>query len=256
MGTNADGSASGAGEGASGTQPAGSGGPAGGEGGSNGGGAPGTNAGGLDRSRLAPLLQSMSEEQINDTFNTMFAAMRRPAEVPPAPRIEAPKAPSREDLKERFDTMSDKFDPDGAVRDLVTANYGGLISEIGQKANEGMYMSLRATLPDFDKHEQDVRTVLKDVPANQINQNTLMNTYFSVVGAKTVGEQIKSRQAAPTTRQPSNQKAEDAGPNLTKDEEEVARVMFRNSADPLADYKKALKMVDEGSMSVKVPGDK
>lgn len=210
---------------------------------------------GIDRGKLSPLIAGMSEQQINETFDTLFQAVRRPIDqTPPRPEAVRKPAPTAEELKERFDPISEKFDPAGAVREMVETNYGGLIADMGAKANEGMFLSLRSSLPDFKDHEEDIRKVVKDVPPNMLNQQMLTNTYFSVVGAKEVGRKLREQQRPPTTVTPSTQQLEN-DTKLSDDEKSVAHVMFRHTADPEGEYKKAQKMMDEGGFTVKVPGE-
>lgn len=238
-----------------GTPPAKPAGSEGGEGTPGGGGtgepgAAGSPSTGLDRSKLSPLLAGMSEEQMNETFNTLFTAIRRPAE--PAPKApEPPKPLTNDDVKDRFDPMSDKFNPIGAVGEIVAHNYGGLINDIGKKANEGVFVSLRNKMADFAEHEDDVRKVLEQVPPNAINEQLVMQTFLGVVGAKEVGKRMSERSRAPSTHVPSPHK-EETSQDLNPDEIEVAKMMFRNQPDPLAAYRKAQKMVDDG-YTVKVP---
>jgi hypothetical protein len=212
---------------------------------------------GLDRGKLSPMLRGMTEEQISETFDTMFTALRRPVEAAPQPTA-PPPAPepelTNEHFRERFDPNSDKFDPMGAVRDITQRNYGPLIEDIGKRANAGMKEGLRRRLPDFDKHEADIDKVLANVPTNQINEALLASTYFSVLGAKEAQRIQTERNKPPTTREPSTKKEVSETPKLTAEEEQVARVMFRGSADPIKDYLDAQDKMEKG-YQMRVPGD-
>ena len=203
------------------------------------------------------MLRGMTPEQLNETFESLFTALRQPVERQAAPQAPAP-APepelSNETVRDRFDPTSDKFDPIGAVRDITQRNYGGLIEDIGKRANAGMKESLRRQLPDFDKHEADIDRVLANVPANQINEQVLANTYFSVLGAKEAARIKGERDKPPTTRQPSTKKEETERPKLSSEEEQVARVMFRGSADPIKAYLDAQEKMEKG-YQMRVPGD-
>lgn len=197
----------------------------------------------------------MSPEQLNETFDALFTAVRQPVErQAPAPVREPEPELTNEGVRDRFDPASDKFDPIGAVRDITQRNYGGLIEDIGKRANSGMKESLRRQLPDFDKHEADIEKVLANVPANQINEQVLMNTYFSVLGAKEAAKMQRDRNKPPETRQPSTRKEETERPKLSSEEESVARVMFRGSADPIKDYMDAQDKFEKG-YQMRVPGD-
>ena len=240
-----------------GQQPGGGANPAGGAGGNQ----PGSNpadagTAGVDRSKLSPLLRGMTEDQINETFNSLFQAIRQPVNQPPAaPKVEAPKPVTNEDVKERFDPMSDKYDPVGAVRDIAQANYGGLLEDISRRANAGMKQALKAQLPDFDKHEADIDKVLAGVPANQVTQELVAQTYFAVLGAKEAARIQGERNKPATTVPPSTQKPEETPVKLSPEEESVARVMFRGSQDPIKDYLEAQKKMDAG-YQLKVPENK
>jgi hypothetical protein len=210
---------------------------------------------GLDRNKLNPMLRGMSPEQLNETFESLFTALRQPVQQQQAAPPPAPEPVlTNEAVKERFDPQSDKFDPIGAVRDITQRNYGGLIEDIGKRANAGMKEALRRQLPDFDKHEADIDRVLANVPANQINEQVLANTYFSVLGAKQAAELQKQRTRPPETRQPSTKREETERPKLSAEEENVARVMFRGSADPIKDYLDAQAKFENG-YQMRVPGD-
>lgn len=196
----------------------------------------------------------MSEQQINETFETLFTAIRQPQQQQqaPVPKPE-PKALTNEDVRDRFDPNSDKFDPISAVRDIAQQNYGGLIEDIGKRANAGLKEGLRRQLPDWDKHEQDIDKVLANVPAANVTQELLAQTYFAVLGAKEAARIQGERNKPPTTIAPSTQQQEhDAAPKLSEEEQSVARVMFRGSADPIKDYIEAQKKFEAG-YSLKVP---
>lgn len=214
-------------------------------------------ANGLNRERLSPLLRGMSEEQLNETFESLFAAMRQPQsqqprnEAPPEPK----RPPTKEELRNKFDPTSDEFDPAGAIAEITQTNYGPLIDDIGRRANAGMRESLRRQLPDFDKHEADINRVLANVPPNQITEQVLAQTYFSVLGAKEANRIQQERQKPPTTTTPSTKKEEQERPKLSSEEEQVARVMFRGSDDPIKAYLDAQEKMDKG-YTMKVPGDK
>jgi hypothetical protein len=198
----------------------------------------------------------MNAEQIGETFDQMFAALRRPTEqTPPEKEDPPPKRLTNEDLKERFDSTSDKFDPRGAMQEFVAENYGGLITDISKKANEGMKAAVRGMIPDFQEHEQDIDKALEGVDPNLINQQVMVDTYLRVVGAKSLRQKISDRAKPPTTVPPTP-RPEETTEKLSPEEEAVARVMFRNEADPIAAYHKAQKMIGEAGVTVKVPGDK
>lgn len=211
---------------------------------------------GLDRAKLPALLRGMSEEQIGETFDTLFNAVRQPREPAVAPKVEPPKPKmTDEDLRKRFDTTSDDFNPRAALADFVQENYGGLITDISRKANEGMKAAVRGMIPDFQEHEADIDAALANVDPNQINQQVMVDTYLRVVGAKALKGKLADRAKPPKTVEP-RPKPDDAPAQLSAEEQTVARVMFRNAADPIAEYHKALKMMGESGVTVKVPGDK
>lgn len=212
----------------------------------------------MSRDKLNPLLRGMSEDQINETFDSLFRAIKAPAAnnatvEPPKPK----KEPISSDvLREKFDPNSDKFDPRGAFVELANENYGGLLNDISAKANEGLKNSLRNKLPDFEEHEADIDRMLANVDPSLVNQALMTQTYLAVVGAKEVDKKLKERQKPPTTREPTSRSPEDreAKPKLSDEEKQVARVLFRNSKDPEGDYLKAQKMMDDG-YELKVPGE-
>ena len=246
----------------------GSGGGTGGAGGGNGaGGASGgdaTGAGNLDRSKLNPLLRAMPEDQINEVFDALFSAVKNKANgpdlsgVPAHARKDEPPAPkklSKDELKEFFDPNSEKFDPAAAMRLVVEENYSGLLNDIGANATVGLKAAIKAQLPDFHKYEADIDTVLKAVPSSQINQGFILDTYFKVKGLRQTQTELADAAKPPTTVRPSPKKddVETGSDQLSDEDKQVAMVMFRGSADPIAEFKKASKMMDTQNM--RVPGD-
>lgn len=264
-----------AGGGGAGTTPAaGTTPPAGGAGGgTNGGGAGGerlgTNAGNqtqLDREKLNPLLRGMSEEQVNEVFDTLFSAVKRgpdsgvPSHARPAePRVEAPKPVTKDELREAFDPNSEKFDPQAAIDRIVTQNYGGLLNDIGNRATSGMRVALKAQFPDIDDYQQGIDQVLQGRNPAQITQQEYVGAYLMAKGAKQVENEVRERTKKPATTTPSPAVDLEAQERETQDklspaEEDVAKIMFRNSADPVAEFKRASALAR--NFKVKVPGDK
>lgn len=232
--------------------------PAGGTGGQQPG-APPQNAGtpGVDRAKLNPLLRGMSEEQLNETFESLFQAIRQPVQQQqaPAPKPPEPEPLTNDGVRDRFDPNSDKFDPIGAVRDITQRNYGPLIEDIGRRANAGLKENLKRQLPDFEKHEKEIDQVLQQYPANQVNEAVIAQTYFAVLGAKEAARIQQERNKPATTVPPSTQKQEVEPTKLSADEEAVARVMFRGAEDPIKAYLDAQKKFEAG-YSLKVPESK
>lgn len=229
-----------------------------GEGGSN---APG--AGTLDRGKLNPLLRGMPEEQLNEVFDALMSAARKKDQAPdmsgvpsharPAQREEpaAPKMPTRDQFKEMLDPNHENFNPEVAFKAVVEANYGGLINDIGRNATAGIKGELRRQLPDFDKYEADIDTVLAG--SGNVSQAQMVDTYFRVKGLRQTQEEIAARQKPPVTAPPSPRKEQATEPAMSSEDIEVAKVMFRGSADPIAEYKKAQQMMD--AQHIRVPGD-
>lgn len=264
-----------AGGGGTGTAPAGgttpsAGGAAGngGNGGGTGGVNPGTNAADstkLDREKLNPLLKGMSEEQVNEVFDTLFSAVRRgpnsgvPEHAQERPRVEPPRPVTKDELREAFDPNSEKFDPQAAIDRIVTQNYGGLLSDIGNRATMGMKMALKSQFPDIDEYEAGINQVLKGRDPATITQQEMVGAYLMAKGAKQVEQEVQARTRKPAVTPPSVQEDPEARErereeSLSKDEEDVARIMFRNSADPVAEFKRTRNLAK--NWKIKVPGDK
>ncbi len=228
--------------------------------GNGGAGAGAPNAGGtgtLDRNKLNPLLRGMPEEQLNEVFDALMTAARRPAGqdmsgVPaharPAPA--APKVPTRDELKDMLDPNSEKFDPESAFKSVVEANYGGLLTDISRNASAGVKAEVRRQLPDFDQYEADIDTVLSGVP--NVNAAVIVDTYFRVKGLRTTQKEIEERARPPKTVAPSPAKSSIES-EISAEDQEIARVMFRGSADPIAEYRKAQQMME--TQHIRVPGD-
>lgn len=250
MGTSADQSASGAGNGTGGpgSDPA-----AGAQGDGNGG------AGaGLDRTKLNPVLQRMSETEINELMDTMvqtIATKREPAEqrqtIPVPPVREVPPEPKYEEL---MDPSHPSYNPKAAMADFVTRNYGGLIQDISQRANAGVFGEFRETYHDFKEYEADIRNVMAQTGVTSPSREQINGLYLASKGLRITMKERADREAL-RTRAPSAPKLDD-GPKeepLEPGEERIARRMFRESADPIKEYRAYVARVDDGDMTMKVP---
>jgi hypothetical protein len=255
-------------------QGAGQGAPAGGAGagdaGQSGGGS-GSNAGaaaGLDRSRLNPMLRGMDEDQLNEVFDTLFSAAKsgRESGVPAhaqetVPKPEAPKLPTVDELKAKFDPSSDQFDPVAAIDQIVSVNYGGLLGDINQRSLSAVEVSIAQVYPDYMEYKADINKVLAGRNPTTISQNDLVGAYVMAKGAKVVQKELEDRKKPPTTRTPSANNGSDEGgtssakdDKLTPEMEATARIMFRGSADPIKAFREAEAKSKDWS-KMKVPGD-
>ena len=221
-------------------------------------------AAGLDRTRLNPILAGMTEDQLNESFEALFAAAReRPMGVPDhARQPEAPAAPAKptkEELREYFDPSSDKFDPEAAMRRVVDTNYGSLIGDINTRSLEGLKLALKQEYPDMDEYTKEMSVILQGRPAATLSQQDILGAYFMAKGVKVTSKEKSDRTKRPTTTAPSAPRLdEDEGGapgevKLTQEDERLARIMFRNSADPIAEFRRAYKVGTE--FKIRVPGD-
>lgn len=207
----------------------------------------------------------MPEEQISEVFDTLFEAVRHkpaggrdlsgvPAHAQPAPVREEKKPITKEQLRKMFDPNDEEnFNPQAAMKMMVEENYSGILNDIGRNASVGMKAAVRTRLPDFDKYEQDIDTVLATYPPTQVTADLITNTYFQVKGYRQTEAEIRDRQKPPTTAPPSPARREE--PAAVDDPEilAVARVMFPGSPDPLGELKKAEALMTKGH--IRVPGD-
>lgn len=248
-----DGSAAGSGQAASAQGP---------DGGGNPGNTPAVSGGGIDRTKLNPLIAGMNEEQMNEVFDTLFnAARNQNAGVPQhAQQVQepaAPKIPDKESLREYFDPTSDKFDPMAVIGQVVEANYGGLLGDINKRALSGVEVAMRQQFTDFDKYKADIDQILAGRPATTISQQDYLAAYYMAKGARATEAEVRERQKPPTTATPSPQAIEpvvDPRDVLSPTEKEVAAIMFRGEADPEAAFRAARARATGGV--TKVPGDK
>lgn len=227
-------------------------------------GTPGDGSGGggsappiIDRSKLSPVLRALSEEQINGLVDEMVGiiATRKPVATTDAGAATAPPAPApKPDYKEMFDPTSEKFNPEAAVADIAQRNYGGLISDIGRNASEGVFSQFRETYHDFKEYEQDVRKILKDSGVNAPNATQINTLYFAAKGQRITSRELADRAAA-RTAPPSAPKPTDKPAVAPLDVEEVriARRMFPDSQDPEADYRTYAARLETGDTTMKVP---
>lgn len=231
-------------------------------------GSDGRSASSLDRTRLNPMLRGMDEDQLNEVFDSLFTAARagRDSGVPghareETPRVEVPKPPDKDALKAMFDVNSEHFDPQAAIDQIVTANYGGLLSDINTRSLSAVEVSIAQIYPDYMEYKGDINKILAGRAPATISQNDLVGAYIMARGAKLVTKEMEERKKPPTTRPPSASNSnEDGAPpsngtrKLTSEEEGVARIMFRSSPDPIKAFREAeAKALDFNKM--KVPGD-
>jgi hypothetical protein len=204
----------------------------------------------------------MPPEQINEVFETMFSALRKtsgpdlsgvPAHAKPVVERTEPKKPTMDELKAAFDPSSDTFNPEAMVARIVDANYGGIVADISRNANAGLKNEIRSQLPDFKEYEADVDNLVSAMPAGTVNQGSYLQAYFTVKGFKQTQKEIADRAKPPTTVVPSAPRVEGDDLKMSQEDMDVARVMFRGAADPIAEYKKAAKMME--SQNIRVPGD-
>jgi hypothetical protein len=210
----------------------------------------------------------MDEDQLNEVFDSLFSAVKagRESGVPDHAREQTPpvvpKAPDKDTLKAMFDVNSEHFDPQAAIDQIVTANYGGLLSDINSRSLSAVEVSIAQVYPDYMEYKADINKILAGKPPATISQNDLVGAYIMARGAKVVTKEMEARKAPPTTRTPSPSNSNEDGtpPNngarkLSSDEEAAARIMFRGSADPIKAFRDAeAKAADFNKM--KVPGDK
>lgn len=210
---------------------------------------------GLDRSKLNPVIRSMSEVELNEMFETLVNAVRQPPQQPQAP-VPEQKAPEPPNYRELLDPNNERFNPQEAFQAFVTQNYGGLLSDINQRSLDAVFLRFRQELPDFAEHENDIREVLKGRDSLRLTQQDILGTYYAVKGAKHTNELIKKRReaaaAGTSTPKPSAPVEPVQEPQLDDLQKEVAFKMFPRAKDPVAEYKRYMKMLDEGT-EIKVP---
>lgn len=206
----------------------------------------------------------MPPEQINEVFETMFSALRKTSETKPelsgvpshARPAAAPAAaaePTMDELKAAFDPNSDSFNPKAMVARIVDANYSGIIGDISRNASAGLKSELRQQLPDFKDFERDIDEVVSAIPPSQVTSQSYLQAYFAVKGLRATQREIQDRAKPPSTVPPSSPKLVVDDVKVSDEDRQVAAVMFRGAADPVAEYKKAQKMMEVQVM--RVPGD-
>lgn len=252
-----------AGSGASGAAGAGAQGGAGGQPGSG----EGSGKPALDRTKLSPALQNLSEEQINSVVDTMFSALasRSSGSVDdgaggggsPPPSSGTPEPPAEPDYKELFDPQSDKFNPKGAVADIVARNYGKLIGDISTRATTGQFMRFREEYPDFKDFEGDIQSTLKKSGAINPTDEQIIGVYYAAKGMRQTQRERQDRATASQRGTPPGPAdTRDERPkqrSLDEDEKAVARRMFSHKEDPEKAYLEYAEKLEKGDTTMKVP---
>lgn len=209
----------------------------------------------LDRSKLNPVLQTLEPEQLNELFNTLLTGLQRPpaAEAVPTP-VPEPKPLDKAALKEMMDPTSDKFDPEKAVGMIADRNYRPLIGEINKRALSGTFARFGREFPDFDQAVPEIEKTFKGRDPTTISEADVFGVYLTWKGLQIVQKEQaeKAKQKGATTVQPSAPKVETGKVELTELETNVAKRMFPNSKNPVADYVAAREKMDSG-MQLKVP---
>lgn len=210
---------------------------------------------GLDKTKLNPILQGMeNEEQINDLFSTMMDTIRsrqappQNREVPPPP-----VAPPEPDYKAMMDPNSDQYNPRAAVLDITARNYGGVMTDISTRANEGLFLRFRDEFSDFKEHEADIRELLKSQPNLVPDAKQIAGLYYAAKGYRqTLKEKQDQHQRTRAPSPPVLDEPVKAKP-LPDDEARVARSMFRHEQDPEAAYRTYVDRLENGDTTMKVP---
>jgi hypothetical protein len=228
-------------------------------------GAPGNEGGegggsaGLDRSKLPSFMRNMNETEIGEMVDTMVAAIANNRSGggggPSDQQVPRPEPPAKPDYKRLMDPQDDQYNPEAAMADFVRRNYGSVVADISDRANEGLYSQFRNEYPDFKEFESDIRRLAKEAQ-NQgvvVNSENIGQTYFILKGRKTAQKERQDRETA-RTRPPSPPVSEDrTEPPLSPGEEKIARRMFRNSPDPVKSYREYAAKVTSGQTTLKVP---
>lgn len=206
---------------------------------------------GLDRTRLDPRLAHLNEGEINSVFNTMMEAIATRSGAPAAPAAPAAPPAPPPDLRPRFDPNDPNYDPEGAVREIFTRNYGPLANDIATRANEAVYMNYRSQYPDFHKFEKDVRSAL-NAAGTPGSPEQIGSLYFAFKGQEITRREAADRHAASTQPPAPPRREEPQAVALSAEEERVARILYRNHVDPIGEYRKDLDRINSGPVVMKV----
>lgn len=214
----------------------------------------GGNGEAFNREELDPLLRGMNASEMNMLFQQLVAAARQPvASTPPA---EPTPKPTAIDPKVALDPNSEGFNPEGAFDAFVRKNYGGLLGEISNRSMEGLYVSLRNELPDFQKHEAQIRELLSKRDPTTLRREDVIGAYYGVMGYAASEELKKSRRTTPgtTTVPPTARHDEPSEEPLSETDKMMAHRFFGDKVDPIAAFKEARKRAEEGDgFEMKVP---
>lgn len=208
----------------------------------------------------------MSPGEITELFETMATTIRTVSHNPaPASQAPAPPAPpakksrTKEEWKVLLDPNSEQFDPESVVTEIAERNYGKVMGEINGRAIRGLFGNFRNEFPDFQDYEQDIAKAFAASDPASISEAQVLQAYFTAKGMKTtLKEKQAARQKTTTTHAPTPGAGEaPKEAELTDVEKTVAKRMFRRSDNPEKDYRKFLKLDEEGfTMKVPVGGGK
>lgn len=221
---------------------------------------------GFAREKLHPAIRGMNPEEINDLFETMAQGLRTVASgqggAGGGQQGSANNAPPKEeevvvDYKAMLDPSNAAYDPEKAFGTFVQKNYGRLIGDINNRSVRSTFTGFRQQFGDFQELEPEIEKLLQGRNPATLTEQDVAGAYFTAKGVK---HALKERQEAAVrkgvTTQPPSPPAGGGGKpaELSDTEKQVARKMFRKSADPEGDYIKALAKEDQdGGMTVKVP---
>lgn len=215
----------------------------------------------LDRAKLHPILAGMSEEGMNDLFETLTTAVRsggvKPsAEEPVVTAPEPPKPATADEVKDAFDVNSDAFNPVAMITKTIEQNYGPLIEGLATRGMHGLHSSMQDQFPDYSDFKDEVTAELNKIPPTQVTDQLVLNVYLRQKGLRQAQKERKERAdtAGTATLTPSVPEVPvKKALELDELQKTVARQMFRGSADPEKDYLEYWEKEEAGDTVVKVP---
>lgn len=214
----------------------------------------------FNREELDPAIRGMGPKQLNELFMGLLQQAGRNGgrNDEPAPRSEPAKPPEPINFKELMDPSNEKFDPEGAFKQFVEQNYGGLLGDINKRSVQGLYTRYAGSIHDFKDYEADIEKALEGKDPASLSDRDILGTYLTLKGAKTLAKerQEMAQKAGSSTHHPSAPNEQVPDEVVLSDEmKQVAKVMFGHKEDPEGEYKAWKKKSDKGKLELTVPLD-
>ncbi len=212
-----------------------------------------------------PRLEGLSEAEIAERLavseSTIRAQRKRMDELETLATRAQPQPQEDDDLEDR---NPQKFfeDPYGEMSKVIEKQLKSavapLVGDLKSRRVQGIYENLSQEYPNFDQYRSAVQEQIRlwNIPDEAINEDLVRTTFLSKVGEASLSRRDNGQNRETETRETPKQDQPPLSPQhrpsshpprqedktkkrkLTEEERKFARIQFRGSDDPYAEYLK------------------